>query len=299
VIPKQFIVDGLDEINDPRGMIGVRLEMDGTIITGSKTILHNLLRCVERAGLQVADICLQPLASGSVAISKDEKSLGVCLIDIGGGSVTISVFEQGYLQSTSVLPIGGDHITNDMAIGLKISSEEAERIKVKHGHAYIDDASEEDSFKVSAIGSGESDEFSQYELAHIIEPRMEEMFELIYKEITRLGYNDFPSGYVFTGGTAMLPGILELAKEMLQANIRVAIPDYIGVREPQYTTGVGLIQFAYKNVKIQGKDVAASVSSFDSNQDTRQEANPKIKSVKSDKSEAKSKIKNLFKVFFE
>ncbi|WP_100404557.1 cell division protein FtsA [Bacillus solitudinis] len=298
VIPKQFIVDGLDEINDPRGMIGVRLEMDGTIITGSKTILHNLLRCVERAGLQVADICLQPLASGAVSVSKDEKSLGVCLIDIGGGSVTISVFEQGSLQSTSVLPIGGDHITNDIALGLRVSTEEAERIKVKYGHSYIDEASEEECFTVSAIGSGESDEFSQFELAHIIEPRIEEIFELIYREITRLGYKDFPSGYVLTGGTVKIPGMLELAKEMLQANIRVAIPDYIGVREPQYTTGVGLIQFAYKNVKIQGKEVAASVSSFDS-EPVSHKSHDKQVEKKEEKTKGKTKMKNWFKVFFE
>ncbi|ERN53227.1 cell division protein FtsA [Alkalihalophilus marmarensis] len=304
VIPKQFVVDGLDEINDPRGMIGVRLEMEGTIITGSKTILHNLLRCVERAGLQIADICLQPLASGSVAISKDEKNLGVCLIDIGGGSATVSVFEQGTLQSTSVLPIGGDHITNDIAIGLRVSTEEAERIKVKYGHSFIDEASDEERFSVSAIGSGEKDEFSQYDLAHIIEPRMEEVFELIYKEIMRLGYRDFPSGYVLTGGTVMIPGVLELAKELLQGNVRVAIPDYIGVREPQYTTSVGLIQFAYKNVKIQGKEIAASVADYEATEQQSQDQkrstkNEKEQSRTEEKPKAKSKMKNWFKVFFE
>ncbi|KMJ55051.1 cell division protein FtsA [Bacillus sp. LL01] len=303
VIPRQFVVDGLDEINDPRGMIGVRLEMEGTIITGSKTILHNLLRCVERAGLQIADICLQPLASGSVAISKDEKNLGVCLIDIGGGSTTVSVFEQGTLQSTSVLPIGGDHITNDIAIGLRVSTEEAERIKVKYGHSFIDEASDEERFSVSAIGSGEKDEFSQYDLAHVIEPRMEEVFELIYKEIMRLGFRDFPSGYVLTGGTVMIPGVLELAKELLQGNVRVAIPDYIGVREPQYTTSVGLIQFAYKNVKIQGKEIAASVADYQApeqpQQDKRSKKAEKEQTRTEDKPKTKSKVKNWFKVFFE
>ncbi|WP_368503996.1 cell division protein FtsA [Alkalihalophilus sp. As8PL] len=303
VIPRQFVVDGLDEINDPRGMIGVRLEMEGTIITGSKTILHNLLRCVERAGLQIADICLQPLASGSVAISKDEKNLGVCLIDIGGGSTTVSVFEQGTLQSTSVLPIGGDHITNDIAIGLRVSTEEAERIKVKYGHSFIDEASDEERFSVSAIGSGEKDEFSQYDLAHVIEPRMEEVFELIYKEIMRLGFRDFPSGYVLTGGTVMIPGVLELAKELLQGNVRVAIPDYIGVREPQYTTSVGLIQFAYKNVKIQGKEIAASVADYQApeqpKQDKRSKKAEKEQTRTEDKPKTKSKVKNWFKVFFE
>ncbi len=197
------------------------------------------------------------------------------LVDIGGGSVTISVFEQGTLQATSVLPVGGEHITNDIAIGLRISSEEAERIKIKHGHAYIDDASEEERFNIATIGRADPDECSQYELAHIIEPRVEEMFELIYREVNRLGYRDFPSGYVLTGGTVMIPGVLELASELLQGNVRVAIPDYLGVREPQYTTGVGLIQFAYKNVKVQGKEVAASVSSAEAYHEPKRERNDK------------------------
>ncbi|KHF40772.1 cell division protein FtsA [Halalkalibacter okhensis] len=299
VIPKQFIVDGLDEINDPRGMIGVRLEMEGMIITGSKTVLHNLLRCVERAGLQVAEVCLQPLATSSVAISKDEKSLGVCLIDIGGGSITVSIFEQGTLQNTSVLPIGGDHVTNDIAVGLRISSEEAERIKTKHGHAYIDDASKEERFDVTTIGRSDSEQFSQFELAHIIEPRVEEMFELIYRELTRLGYRDFPSGYVLTGGTVMTPGVLELASELLQANVRVAVPDYLGVREPQYTTGVGLIQFAYKNAKVQGKEVAASVSESEVDEEPKRERNEAQPAPKKEKTKSKGKMKNWFKVFFE
>ncbi|WP_332632191.1 cell division protein FtsA [Halalkalibacter flavus] len=299
VIPKQFIVDGLDEINDPRGMIGVRLEMEGMIITGSKTVLHNLLRCVERAGLQVAEVCLQPLATSSVAISKDEKSLGVCLIDIGGGSITISIFEQGTLQNTTVLPIGGDHITNDIAVGLRISSEEAERIKTKHGHAYIDEASKEERFDITTIGRSDSEEFSQFELAHIIEPRVEEMFELIFRELTRLGYRDFPSGYVLTGGTVMMPGVLELASELLQANVRVAVPDYLGVREPQYTTGVGLIQFAYKNAKVQGKEVAASVMDTETYDEPKRERNEAQAAPKKEKTKSKGKMKNWFKVFFE
>ncbi len=300
VIPKQFIVDGLDEITDPRGMIGVRLEMEGMIITGSKTILHNLLRCVERAGLEIADICLQSLATGAVAISKDEKNLGVCLIDIGGGSVTIAIYEQGLLQATSVLPIGGDHITNDIAIGFRISTEEAERIKVKHGHAYIDYASEEERFQMEAIGQAEAGECTQYELAQIIEPRVEEMFELIYMEINRLGYSDFPSGYVLTGGTVKIPGMLELASELLQGNVRIALPDYLGVRDPQYTTGIGLIQFAYKNMKIQGREIASAVSTAGNQQEVKRERAEQKPTRPAEKaSKAKGKMKNWFKVFFE
>ncbi|UOE92922.1 cell division protein FtsA [Alkalihalobacillus sp. LMS39] len=298
VIPRQFIVDGLDEITDPRGMIGVRLEMEGTIITGSKTVLHNLYRCIEKAGLEIADICFQPLATGSVAISKDEKNLGVGLIDIGGGSITISIFDQGTLHATTVIPVGGDHVTNDIAVGLRTSTDEAERIKKKHGHAYLDEASEDDIFKVTIIGSNNQDEYSQFELAHIIEPRMEEMFDLVNQEIRRLGYRELAGGFVLTGGTVMMPGVLELAREMLKNNVRVATPDYIGVRESQYTTSIGLIQFAYRNVKIVGKEVAASVSSIEQEEKTGKKKEKPVQKSNGDNG-VKKKVKNLFKVFFE
>ncbi|OIJ13251.1 cell division protein FtsA [Anaerobacillus alkalilacustris] len=300
VIPKQFIVDGLDEITDPRGMIGVRLEMEGTIITGSKTILHNLLRCVERAGLSIADICLQPLAAGSVAVSKDEKGLGVALVDIGGGATTVSIFEQGSLQATSVIPVGGDHITNDISIGLRVSSEEADRVKTKYGHCYIELSSKEETFKVSKIGSDLKEEFSQYELSYIIEPRIGEILQIIENEVYRLGYQDLPGGYVLTGGSVKIPGLLELAREVLQNSVRIAIPDYIGVREPQYTTGVGLIQFAHRNGKIQGKEVAATLGMFPEQMEKpeRKEVPAKVKDGSQSK-EVKKKFSKLFKVFFE
>ncbi|WP_026674367.1 cell division protein FtsA [Alkalihalobacterium bogoriense] len=298
VIPRQFILDGLDEITDPRGMIGVRLEMEGTIITGSSTVLQNLYRCIEKAGLEIADICFQPLATGSVAISKDEKNLGVGLIDIGGGSITISIFDQGTLHSTTVIPVGGDHITNDIAVGLRTSTDEAERIKKKHGHAYLDEASEDDIFKVTVIGSNTQDEYSQFELAHIIEPRMEEMFDLVNQEIRRLGYRELAGGFVLTGGTVMMPGVLELAREILKNNVRVATPDYIGVRESQYTTSIGLIQFAYRNVKIVGKEVAASVSSIEQEEKTGKKKEKPVQKSNGDNG-VKKKVKNLFKVFFE
>ena len=262
VIPRQFIVDGLDEINDPRGMLGVRLEVEGTIITGSKTVLHNLLRCVERAGLEITDICLQPLAAGSIALSKDEKNLGVALVDIGGGSTTVAIFEQGFLQATSVLPVGGDHITKDLSIGLRTSTEDAEKIKIKHGHAFYDHASEEEVFSVPIIGTDQHQQFSQLEVADIIEARIDEILQMVQQEVRRLGYRDLPGGYVLTGGVANIPGVLELAHYILGNSVRIAMPDYIGVRDPQYTTGVGLIQFAYKNAKLQGRSipVAASVA---------------------------------------
>ncbi len=304
VIPKQFIVDGLDEITDPRGMIGVRLEMEGTLITGSKTVLHNLLRCVERAGLSIAEISLNSLATGSVAVSKDEKSLGVCVIEIGGGSTTVSVFEQGSLVALSVLPIGGDHITNDLAVGLKLTTEEAERVKCKHGHAFVPEASTEEQITIQKIGSNERHTITQQELAGIIEPRVEEIIELCAKELVRLGFKQFPSGFVLTGGAVMMPGVLELTKDMLEGNVRVAIPNYIGVREPRYTVSIGLIHFAHKNGRVQGKEIAAAFSQSEVNQE---EANPVATSKRSKRKEVEqpqeekkeSKMKSWFKTFFD
>ncbi|WP_221564104.1 cell division protein FtsA [Alkalihalobacillus sp. TS-13] len=300
VIPREFVVDGLGEINDPRGMIGVRLEMEGILITGSKTILHNVLRCVERAGLDIADICLQPLAAGTVALNKDERNLGVALVDMGAGSTTLTVFEQGSIQFTKVLPIGGDFVTKDISIGLRTTTEDAERVKVKHGHAFIDHASDEESFEVARIGSSNEQQFSQYELAHIIEPRMEEIFGLVMEELHRNGYSELPGGFVLTGGVVAMPGVLELAREVLDQNVRISMPDYIGVREAQYTTGVGLIQFTFKNVKIQGKEVAASISEEHhiEEQPPKKRRNSEQR-VEKDKPGVKNKMKEWFGTFFE
>jgi cell division protein FtsA len=301
VIPRQFIVDGLDEINDPRGMLGVRLEMEGTIITGAKTILHNLLRCVERAGLEITDICLQPLAAGSVALSKDEKNLGVALIDIGGGSTTISVFEQNHLYATSVLPIGGEHITKDLSVGLRTTTDEAERIKVKYGHAYYDHASEDEIFEASIIGSDQKKSFNQLEIADIIEARLEEVYELILYELKRLGVSELPGGFVLTGGTVKMAGVLELGQAVLQNSVRIASPDYIGVREPQYMTGVGLIQFAHKNAKIQGRTISSNVSvnavEVAATKETQHQRTKPQQKQQEDKKV--NKVKKFFGYFFE
>ncbi|MBA4537603.1 cell division protein FtsA [Bacillus aquiflavi] len=299
VIPKQFIVDGLDEINDPRGMIGVRLEMEGTIITGSKTILHNTLRCVERAGLEIVDISLQPYAAGSFALSKDEKNLGVALVDIGGGSTTIAVFEQGDLKATTVLPVGGDHITKDLSIGLKTTTEDAEEIKVKYGHAFYDDASQDEVFSVPIIGSDQHQQFNQLEIADIIEARMEEILELIVHELRLLGVQDLPGGYVLTGGVTNMQGVPELAQVVLQSRVRIAVPDYIGVRDPKFTTAVGLIKFAYKNARIQGRKIGSVAASIEEN-DTRVQKQSQPKSNSEKKPEkVTSKVKKFLGYFFE
>lgn len=249
VLPIHYKVDELDEINDPRGMIGVRLEMRGILITGLRTILHNTLRCVEKAGLEITDIALQPLAAGSLVLSKDEKELGVALLDIGGGSTTLAVFEQGYLKHSLVIPIGGETLTKDLSIVLRTSTDEAEKIKIKHGHAFYDDASEEDVFNIPIIGSDQQQPCNQLMLSDIIEARMTEIFEMVMDELHRLGFEDIPGGFVLTGGVVKMPGVLELAQYVFQNRVRAAEPNYIGVREPQYTTAVGLIKHACKKAR--------------------------------------------------
>ena len=228
------------------------------------------------------------------------KILGVTLIDIGGGSTTIALFDQGELVSTTVLPVGGDHITKDISIGLRTSSEEAEKIKLKYGHAFYDHASEDVTFNVSIIGSDQRQQFNQLEISDIIEARMEEIFDLIIAELNRIGVQDVPGGFVLTGGVANTPGILEIAQIILQNRVRIASPDYIGVREPQYTTAVGLIKFAYKNAKIQGRQMsAASVNKEVKEKRPVKQTQAKPKVEKQPEEKVTTKMKKFFGYFFE
>ncbi|GFR37475.1 cell division protein FtsA [Insulibacter thermoxylanivorax] len=268
VIPRQFIVDGLEGIFDPRGMIGVRLEVDATIITGSKTAVHNLLKCVEKAGLKAADLVLMSLAAGELALSKDEKTMGTVLVDIGAGSTTIAVYDQGNLQATSTLPIGGEYITNDISIGLRTQTDVAEKLKLKYGCALIQDAEADKKFKVQRIGSNSEKEYNQVDLATIIEPRVQEIFQLIRQEVARLGYKDLPGGYVLTGGTVSMPGVAALAQNELRTSVRIASPDFIGVRDPSYTSGVGVIHYVMKYMR--GVKSGASVKSTGKRSDSDQ-----------------------------
>ncbi|MEG9462463.1 MAG: cell division protein FtsA [Bacillus amyloliquefaciens] len=304
------VVDGRDEITDPKKMLGVRLEVEGTLITGSKTILHNLLRCVERAGVEITDICLQPLAAGSAALSKDEKNLGVAMIDIGGGSTTVAVFEQGHLKETAVIPLGGENITKDVSIGLRTSTEEAERVKKQFGHAFYDEASEDEVFEVTVIGTNQKQSFTQQEIANIIEARVEEILEIAAAEIEHMGITDLPGGFVLTGGQAAMPGVLSLAQEVLRHNVRVASPNYIGVRDPQYMTGVGLIQFACRNARIQGRKIGFHMPeeavqeiavSHEEEHHQRPEAQqrPKAKQKTQAEHNKPSKMKKLLSMFWE
>jgi cell division protein FtsA len=247
VVSKMYIVDGLDDIADPRGMIGVRLEVEAYIITGSRTVIHNLMRCVERAGLQIAGLVLSPLAASTVALSSDERKLGVGLVDIGAGQTTISVFKDGILEATSVLPVGGDHVTNDISIGLRTQVEVAERIKLRHGIALVEEANREDAFKVPRVGSNLEKQFNQIDLANIIEPRMQEIFMMVRQEVERMGYRELPGGYVITGGVAALPSVDKLGELELDAVVRIAIPEYLGVKDASFINGVGIIKYVARN----------------------------------------------------
>ncbi|MBO2532128.1 cell division protein FtsA [Planifilum fulgidum] len=243
VVPKQFIVDGLGGIRDPSRMIGVRLEVDAILVTGTKTIVHNVLRCVERASLTVSGFVLLPLAAGEYCLSPDEKNLGVVFADIGGGATSLAIFEHGHLVATAVVPIGGEYITNDIAYGLRTQKETAEQLKRKYGVASIQHASSDVTFPVSTIGNREKT-ISQVDLAHIIEPRVEEIFYLIRQQVESLGFSGEPAaGYVLTGGTVSIPHTLAVAQQSLGPAVRIATPTESGFKDPSFTGGVGMVHY--------------------------------------------------------
>lgn len=243
VVPKQFIVDGLGGIRDPYRMIGVRLEVDAILVTGTKTIIHNVLRCVERASLNVAGIVLLPLAASEYCLSPDEKNLGVIFADIGGGTTSLAIFEQGHFAATAVVPIGGEYITNDIAIGLRTQKETAEQLKRKYGVASVEHASGDVTFSVSSIGNREKT-ISQVDLAHIIEPRVEEIFHLIRQKVESLGFSGEPAGgYVLSGGTVSIPHLLTVAHQSLGPAVRIAAPTHAGFKDPSFTGGVGMVHY--------------------------------------------------------
>ena len=303
LLPSQFIVDHLDGIKDPRGMIGIRLEMDGTLVTTSRTILHNILRCVERAGLEVVDIYLQPLAAGTYALTEDEKNQGTAFIDFGGGSTTIAVFNENQLTHTSVLPVGGDHITKDLSIVLKTPTEQAEKIKQQFGHAYIDDASDDELFEVPVVGADTTDQYSQRYISEIISVRLEELFELILDELARLGVRDLPGGIVITGGVTKLEGMAQLARQCMQSRVRIYSPDYIGVRDPAYTTAVGLIRYAYDEDQFFNRESGSKASSIPVTTASVPPSKKQVSHSEQKHSDPKPSVleraKNIFNNFFE
>jgi cell division protein FtsA len=251
VIPRQYIVDGQDGITDPVGMTGTRLEVDVHIVTGAITAVHNLVRCVESLGVGIKQIVLEPIASSLAVLSSAEKELGVILLDIGGGTTDISVFRGGDIWFSKVIPIAGEHITNDITVGLQTPIEEAELIKKQAGTALVEGVGEDEKIEVATIGGDEKKTVSKKKLAKIIEPRVEELLDLAMQEVEDAGYRDLvPAGLVLTGGTSLLDGIAEFAQQRYGIPVRRGkIPQGIhGLRDivesPIYATSIGLLRYA-------------------------------------------------------
>jgi cell division protein FtsA len=253
VLPQEFIVDGQDGIKEPLGMTGVRLEAEVHIVTGAVTSAQNIIKCCNRAGLEVQDIVLQQLASSLSTLTSDEKELGVVLVDIGGGTSDIAVFADGGVWHTAVLAVGGDHVTNDLAIGLRTPVHEAEEIKKKYGCAIPSLIELDENIEVGGMGGRRPRIISRHMVCEIVRPRLEEIFSLVDREVRRAGFGEaIVAGTVVTGGSSILPGVPELAEEMLKVPVRRGIPSGVAglvdvVASPMYATAVGLVQYGAQN----------------------------------------------------
>ncbi len=247
VLPREFMVDDQDGIQQPIGMSGARLEVDVHIITGALTAAQNIAKCVNRAGLDIIDLVLQPLASSEAVLNHEEREQGVALLDIGGGTTDLAIFAEGSIRHTAMLPIGGQHLSTDLAIGLRTPQNEAERLKVTHGVAMVELAKDDDMIEAPGVGDRASRMVSRKFMAQVLEPRVEEIFDLVRREITRSGYDGMlAAGVVVTGGTSMLEGLVDLAERVLDLPVRRGIPAGMGglcdkVEHPMYATAVGLI----------------------------------------------------------
>ncbi|MYA96804.1 MAG: cell division protein FtsA [Nitrospinae bacterium] len=252
VLPQEYIVDDQEGVTEPAGMAGVRLECKVHVVTGAIPAIQNITRSVERAGLNVERLVLQPFASSLAALSDDERDLGVAIVDIGSGTADVAVISGGALRYSAVIPVGGSHITRDMAIGLRTPDYQAERIKQEHGCALAARVSSDEEIEVPSVGGRPPRVLSRQMLAEIIEPRMEEILTLIRREIQKSGMEDLlPAGVVLTGGASIIEGVDELAENVLQLPVRLGIPGGIGglvdmVNGPMYSTAVGLVIYAMK-----------------------------------------------------
>ncbi len=252
VIPRTYSMDGQDGIRDPLGMHGFRLEVETHIITGASSAVRNLTKCIEALDIEIEELVLNPLASGEAVLTDTEQEMGVVLADIGGGTTDIGIFIEGSVWHTVILPIGGHHLTNDIAVGLRAPYATAEEIKKKYGHARPGSISQDEKLDIAAFGEQAQQQVPRRFLAEIIEARVEEILELILKEIKRSGYDGLlPAGLVLCGGTADLSGIQELGREMLGIPVRVGAPRGLRglvdmLNDPAYATGVGLLMWGLR-----------------------------------------------------
>jgi len=255
ILEQEFIIDGQGGVRQPLGMSGMRLEVKVHIVTGAVSAAQNIMKCVRRCGLEVSDLMLQPLASADAVLLDDERDLGVCLVDIGGGTTDLAVFTDGAIKHTSVIPIAGDQVTNDIAMALRTPTKDAEELKIAHGVALRQLASPSDMIEVPGVGDRGPRELSRQTLAEVIEPRVEELYSLIQRELRSSGLEELlSSGIVITGGSALMKGMVELGEEVFHMPVRVGVPHYDGalaevVRNPRYSTGMGLLMAGLDEVK--------------------------------------------------
>ena len=277
IIPQEYIVDDLEGIKDPRGMRGVRLSAKVHIVTGAVTSAQNIVNCCNKANLNVRDIVLEQLASSEAALTPDERDLGVMLVDIGGGTTDIAVFIDGAVVHTSVLALGGDHITHDIAYGLRTPGAEAEKIKQKYGSAMTAMVDDDSKFEVESVGGSNNRSADRATLAEIIEPRVTEILQLVQQELVRTGLEDhLPAGVVLTGGSVILPGIPELAERLFGMPARRGVPMGVGgltevISSPIFATGVGLVKFGQVHELDDQRLKGRSPSFFDGVKDRMKE----------------------------
>jgi len=254
VLPQEYVIDDQDGIKEPLGMSGVRLEARVHLVTCSNSALRNIEKCVKNCGLSVDGFVLEQLASSYSILSDDEKDLGVCLVDIGGGTTDIAIFNSGSIVHTGVIPIAGDQVTSDIAQALRTPTPQAEEIKQKHGCSVAEFTNDDESIEVPGVGGRPPRELSRRSLAEIIEPRYVELFELIKAEISRNGFDDkIPAGVVFTGGTSKIEGVVELAESIFQTSVRLGVPNnFVGMervlQNPIYSTSIGLVEHGYNQL---------------------------------------------------
>jgi len=261
VLPQEFVIDTQEGIREPVGMSGVRLEAKVHLVTGAVSAAQNIVKCVQRCGLEVEDIVLEQLASSYSVLTDDEKELGICLVDMGGGTTDIAVFCGGAIQHTAVIPIAGDQVTNDIAVSLRTPTQYAEEIKIKYACALSQLANPDETIEVPSVGDRPPRRLARQTLAEVVEPRYEELFALVRDELRRSGFEELiAAGVVLTGGSSKMEGAVELAEEIFHTPVRLGIPQYIEglvdvVRNPIHATGVGLL--LYGKAASQARAVAA------------------------------------------
>lgn len=253
VMPQDFVIDGQDGIREPVGMCGVRMEAKVHMITGAVSAAQNIVKCIRRCGLEVDDIILEQIASSESVLTEDERELGVCMIDIGGGTTDIAIFTEGAIRHTAVIPIAGDQVTNDIAVAFHTPTAAAEELKKKYGCTLVQLVDETQVIETPSMGGRPPRTLSRQNLSEIIEPRIEELLMLVQAELRRSGFEELiGSGIVMTGGSSRIEGMMELAEEIFHLPVRMGVPNYNGslsevVKNPIYATGIGLIQFGHAN----------------------------------------------------